>query len=117
MAFETINLYGRVSMAGRAEVFLVLNACDCTVTGRSIMAVNAFFQAVLFGAYTFAQGVVTLVQYKRHVIFSHYVNFFNALGRFVVIAFCLGAFRQQRICLNRKGHKNRQYKREDYFFK
>jgi hypothetical protein len=80
------------------------------------MAVDAFFQAELFGAYTLVHGFITLVQEVLHVISAHIRGGFDASLCFTHPVLCFGHYRQQRVTgpdqgrypENRKRHQGKQ---------
>ena len=79
MAFKTIDFDAGVKMAACAEMLRIFIAHDL-FGRRRIMAIDATNQTVLSIAGAVYHGGIALVQQKFHVIPTHHLGGFNALG-------------------------------------
>ena len=75
MTLEAIDADTGIIVAAATEVLII------TETNLGVfryMTVDAFFEAVLLGAYTFVHRFITLMKQVLHVIFSYIINRFYA---------------------------------------
>lgn len=84
MTIKTVYGNGCIGMATITKMSFVFVIYGLLVFVLNHMAIDAFLETVLGGAYAFVHSVIPLMQYEVHMIPAHYIGWFHA---FFSIAF------------------------------
>ena len=74
MAFKAVDFYSGIGMTTATEMLLLAKAGHLAVFAGGIVAFDAFFKTVFWGADASSYGIAALMEYVLHMISTHLVR-------------------------------------------